>query len=117
MGTRTRQPARMTLTPRKRKSKILLVHFFKRWLVLLVVVREECLVECHPALAGCLVECLLVDSVVLVDFPVLLLLLVREVTQLMRMMVLTSRKSINKGFAVHTVFEYLYSPSSFKVRL
>merc|ERR1719182_323496 len=102
-GGRTRQPARTTLKPRKRKSKALLVPFCKRWLQLLVVREEACLVECHPAPEGCPVECLLAGSVVLVeclaDSPVLrrlLVLLLVEVTQLMWMMVPTSRKLINK---------------------
>merc|ERR1719182_1390027 len=90
-GGRTRQPARTTLKPRKRKSKALLVPFCKRWLQLLVVREEACLVECHPAPEGCPVECLLADSAVLRRLLVLLV----EVTQLMWMMVPTSRKLIN----------------------
>merc|ERR1712224_995351 len=100
MGTRTRQLARTTLKPRKRKSKALLAPLCKRWLQLLVGRQEACLVECHPE--GCPVECPLVDSPVLVeclaDSPVRrrLVLLLVEVTQLMWMMVPTSRKLINE---------------------
>merc|ERR1712119_279355 len=85
----TNQTARTTLKPRKRKSKALLVPFCKRWLQLLVVREEACLVVCHPAPEGCQVECLLAGSVVLeclADSPVLRLrrvLVLVEVTQLM----------------------------------
>merc|ERR1719182_152293 len=91
-GGRTRPPARTTLKPRKRKSKALLVPLCKRWLQLLVVREEACLVVCHPAPEeGCQVECLLAGSVVLeclADSPVLRLrrvLVLVELTQLMWM--------------------------------
>merc|ERR1719439_147002 len=52
--TATRVPPRTTLTPRKRKSKVLLVHFSKRWPQPLAVPVEACPVVCREA---CPVEC------------------------------------------------------------
>merc|ERR1712230_351262 len=101
--TRTRLPARKTTTTRKRRSKVLLDRFYKRWLQPLVVELEACLVVCLVACllarAGCLVECLVVSQqeACLVDLVVLPLLVARPqlLVLIWMMMVQTSRKSTN----------------------
>merc|ERR1712164_160374 len=95
-------PARKTLKPRKRRSKALSDHFYKRWLQALVVLEvcpAVCLVGCLVARAVCLVGCLVVSQeqeVCLADLGVLHLLVVRPLPLvLIWTMVPTSRKSIN----------------------
>merc|ERR1712230_255084 len=101
MGTRTRLPARKTLKPRRRRSKVLLVRFSKRWLQALVVLEVcpvVCLVVCLLARAVCRVVCLAVSQqeVCLADLAVLPLVARLLLPVLIwMMMVPTSRKLIN----------------------
>merc|ERR1712146_490685 len=84
---------------KKKEVEGTVVHFCKRWLQLQVVLEEECLVGCHPALEVCPAGYLvvLVDSPVLADSPALRRLQVQLRVELhqQRMMVPTLRKLIN----------------------